>query len=50
MTEKPAGKPLSSGTIEMTKLMNKNKADTGKCRGSGATYGAAFFSGAILAQ
>lgn len=40
MTDKPAGKPLSSKAIEMMKPRDKNKADTGENRGLRVTCGA----------
>ncbi|OSN03790.1 integrase [Lonsdalea britannica] len=40
MTDKPAGKPLSSKAIEMMKPTDKNKADTGENRGLRVTCGA----------
>lgn len=40
MTDKPAGKPLSSKAIEMMKPGDKNKADTGENRGLRVTCGA----------
>lgn len=40
MADKPAGKPLSSKAIEMMKLTDKNKADTGEHRGLRVTCGA----------
>lgn len=40
MTDKPAGKPLSSKAIEMMKPEDKNKADTGENRGLRVTCGA----------
>lgn len=40
MTDKPAGKPLSSKAIEMMKHTDKNKADTGENRGLRVTCGA----------
>ncbi|KFF64457.1 tyrosine-type recombinase/integrase [Pectobacterium brasiliense] len=40
MTDKPAGKPLSSKAVEMMKPGDKNKADTGENRGLRVTCGA----------
>lgn len=40
MTDKPAGKPLSSKAIEMMKPTDKNKADTGENRGLRVSCGA----------
>lgn len=40
MTDKSAGKPLSSKAIEMMKPTDKNKADTGENRGLRVTCGA----------
>ncbi|HFU4536149.1 tyrosine-type recombinase/integrase [Yersinia kristensenii] len=40
MTDKPAGKPLSSKAIEIMKPTDKNKADTGENRGLRVTCGA----------
>ncbi|MBQ4771419.1 tyrosine-type recombinase/integrase [Pectobacterium versatile] len=40
MTDKPAGKPLSSKAIEMMKPTDKDKADTGENRGLRVTCGA----------
>lgn len=39
MTDKLAGKPLSSKAIEMMKSTDKNKADTGENRGLRVTCG-----------